>query len=46
VVKLLLKTGAKVDYEYTIDISEPVLSLVHVFIKLIANPSVSGCYSM
>ena len=46
VVELLLKAGAKVDYEYTVDVSEPALSLVYAFVELIANPGISGCYSL
>ena len=45
-VELLLKAGAKVDYEYTIDVSKSAPSLVYAFIESIANPSVSGCYSL
>ena len=44
VVELLLKAGAKVDYEYTVSKSAP--SLVHIFVESIANPGVPGCYSM
>ena len=46
VVELLLKAGAKVDYEYTVYVSKSASSLVHVFVELIANPGVSGCYSV
>ena len=46
VVKLLLEAGAKVDYEYTVDVSEPALSLVYASIESIADPGVSGCYSV
>jgi ankyrin repeat protein len=46
IVELLLEAGAKVDYEYTINVSEHTLSLVYISIESIANPSISGCYSM
>jgi ankyrin repeat domain-containing protein 50 len=46
VVELLLEVGAKVDYEYTVDVNEPVSSLVHASVELIANSGTSGCYSM
>ena len=46
VVELLLKAGAKVDYEYTVDVSKSTPSLVHASVELIANPGVSGCYRM
>ena len=47
-VELLLKAGAKVDYEYTVHVSKSAPSLVHAFVKsiAIANPGVSGCYRM
>ena len=45
-VKLLLEAGAKVDYEYIVDVSKPVPSLVYTSVKLIADPDVSGCYSL
>lgn len=44
--ELLLKAGAKVDYEYGVDVSKSAPSLVHASVKSIANPSVSGCYSL
>ena len=44
VVELLLKAGAKVNSEYSIYVSKLTLSLVYTFVKLIANPSVFGCY--
>ena len=46
VVELLLKAGAKVDYEYIVDVSKPALSLVYFSVESIANPGVSGWYSM
>ena len=46
VVELLLKAGAKVDYEYTVNVSKSTPSLVYTSVELIANPGVSGCYSL
>ena len=45
-VELLLKAGAKVDYEYTVYVSKSALSLVHPSVESIANPGVSGCYRL
>ena len=44
VVELLLKAGAKANYEYSIYVSKLALSLIYTSIKLIANPSVFDCY--
>ena len=46
VVELLLKAGAKANCVYSIYVSKLTLSLVYTFVKLIANPSVFGCYRM
>ena len=46
VVELLLKAGAKVDYEYAVCVSKFAPSLVHASVESIANPGVSGCYRM
>lgn len=45
-VELLLKAGADFDYEYTNTVSKPTLSLVHTSVESIADPGVSGCYSV
>ncbi|RYP32081.1 hypothetical protein DL768_011152 [Monosporascus sp. mg162] len=45
VVELLLKAGANVNYEYTV-VSKPAPSLVYSSVKSMANPGVSGWYSM
>ncbi|KAH8723883.1 ankyrin repeat-containing domain protein [Phaeosphaeriaceae sp. PMI808] len=46
-VELFLKAGARVDYTYVVyRVSEPALSLVYTSVELIANPSVSGYYSI
>ena len=45
-VELLLKAGAKVDYEYTVDVSKSAPSLVYASVESITNSSVSGCYSL
>ena len=45
-VELLLEARAKVDYKYIVYVSEPTPSLVYASVELIANPGVSGCYSM
>jgi ankyrin repeat protein len=44
IVKLLLKAGAKANCEYSVRVSKLALSLVYTSVKLIANPSVFGCY--
>ena len=46
VVELLLKAGAKANYEYSVHVSKLALSLVYAFVELIANPGVFGCYRM
>ena len=46
IVKLLLKTGAKVNYKYTVNVSKSAFSLVYTSIKLINNPGVSNYYSV
>ena len=46
VVELLLKAGAKVDYEYTVYVSKSASSLVYASVESMANPGVSGCYRM
>jgi ankyrin repeat protein len=46
VVELLLKAGAKVDYKYGVLVSKPNPSLVHSSIESMANPGVSGWYSV
>ena len=45
-IKLLLQAGVKVDDEYTLYVSKPAPSVVHASVELIANPGVSGCYSL
>ena len=44
VVELLLKAGAKANYEYSVYVSKLALSLIYTSVKLIANWGVSGCY--